>query len=69
MPARMRDAPFSRAASEKLQKRRVSPGYGAPLVTVNATKSVPNARASTVAAAAPSTVCADGWSGIGGVGR
>src|SRR5258705_3338986 len=27
-----RDAPFSRAASEKLQNFRVMPGYGAPLV-------------------------------------
>ena len=53
-------AAFSRAASEKLQKRRTSPGYGFPLVAVKETKSASKTRARTAAAAAPTTACAEG---------
>ena len=37
MPASTRDAPFSCAASENDQNRRVIPPYGAPLVIANVT--------------------------------
>ena len=56
MPARIREAPFSRPASDKLQNFRVMSGYGSPLVIEKLTKSVPKKRAMAVAAPAPRTV-------------
>ena len=56
-----RESAFSRAASEKLAKRRAGLAASADVdVNAKAMSSRPNTRASTSAAAAPSALCVDG---------
>jgi hypothetical protein len=68
MPAWMRDSAFSSAAAVKLSKRRKGADARAEIEVIEKPSS-PSTAASTVAAAAPKTEWADGWSWIGGAGR
>jgi hypothetical protein len=71
----MRETAFSSAAWEKLVKERVTANASLHLLPAGSVRlqvsklisSVPKNRWKTRAAAPPSTLCAESWSGIGGV--
>src|SRR5205807_7904113 len=64
----MRLSPASWAAAEKLSNDRATPGSPSEVMS-NRTASVPNAAASTAAAAPLNELCPDVYDGNGGVSR